>query len=68
MSIIQKNGKAPRDLVFRKNRADLPKLGEMVLRKKREKKKTWMWGMDYILLTGNKEARGHVAQNVPSEL
>lgn len=68
MSIIQKNGKAPRDLVFRKNCADLPNLGEMVLRKKREKKKTQMWGMGYILLTENKEARDHVALNVRSEL
>lgn len=56
------------EIWFSGKTADLPKLGEMVLRKKREKKKTWMWGMGYILLTGNKEARGHIALNVPSEL
>ena len=67
MLIIQKNGKAPRDLVFRKNCAALPNLGEMVLRKKREKK-TQMWGMGYILLTENKEACDHVALTVQSEL
>ena len=33
------------EIWFSGKTADLPKLGEMVLRKKREKKKTWMWGM-----------------------
>lgn len=46
----------------------MPKLGETVLRKKREKKETQMWGMGYILLTGNKEPRDHVALNVRLEL
>lgn len=56
------------EIWFSGKATDMPKLGETVLRKKREKKETQMWGMGYIFLTGNKEPRDHVALNVRLDL